>query len=239
MQTRLTLFALLTLSCLSFLGDARGVNAQTLNAITFTLDGTSTQGYDGNLGIDFNVNSAITLTQLGAYNDTGQAFITPKTVQIWNRNLPDTPLFQITIQPGQGTLLDGVRFVDIPALTLPIGFQGTLSAYGFNNTDRNYNTNTGSLNTSHQLTTDPLISWQDNGSGFVMNRFDANVNRLPQNTNFQANFQLPNASFRGQAASVPSPSSALILGAGGLGTILLRRRRKGTEKFQKRVSANR
>lgn len=238
MQTRQTLSALFTFIGLSLFVGVEGADAQSLNAITFTLDKTSTQGYEGNLGIDFNVNSAITLTQLGAYNDTGLDFITPKTVQIWNRNLPDAPLFQITIQPGQGTLRDGVRFVDIPTLTLPIGFQGTLSAYGFNDTDRNYNTNTGSLNTSHQLTTDPLISWQDNGSGFVMNRYDANVNRLPQNTNFQANFQLPNASFRGQAASVPSPSSALVLGIGGLATILLRRRRNKVEKFYKRDSLN-
>ncbi len=222
MRTRnytLVLFALLSTSALSH-------KAAALNAITFTLDGSSLQGYAGNLGIDFNVNAPLTITQLGAFNATGQSFTTAKTVQVWNRNVPDTPLIQITIQPNQGTLLDGVRFVDVTPFTLPAGFQGTLCASGFNDIDHDYNTNVGSLNTSHQLTNDPLITWQDNGGGYVMNRYDDNLNRLPQVTNYQYNWQLPNASFRAHAASVPAPGSAALLSLGFAGVGMLLRRRR-------------
>ena len=230
---RNTILLVLTLTAL-FLATPK---AQAFAFITFDPDTQSGQNYGGNLGIDFNVVGDLTITQLGAFNSTGNDFTSAKTVQLWDRNDITRPMLQITIQPGQGTYLEGVRYVDITPITLKAGFKGTLSASGFDDTDKNYNTNVGSISSKHHKTTDPLVQFQQNTyNAFVTNRYGhdprngENPLLYPDITNDVQgeNYQLPNASFRGQAkAPVPAPGSAGLMSVGLLSIgFLVRRRRK-------------
>jgi hypothetical protein len=88
--------------------------------------------YTGTVGLDFNVNQPITITQLGVF-DSGQTGLKqPLTAYLYNR-VTQQLLAKLVFTPDDpGTLIGGTLFkpLDQP-ITLPAGFEGTIAADGF------------------------------------------------------------------------------------------------------------
>ena len=69
--------------------------ASSANAMTTAITATNTAGnqeFGGSLGFDFIVNSTISVTQLGAFDDNGDGFNLDITVGIYSRDDNGTPL---------------------------------------------------------------------------------------------------------------------------------------------------
>jgi hypothetical protein len=126
--------------------------------VAYSTDSVSgNQNWAGNLGLDFDVNSPIIVTQLGTFNH-GQGAFGPNTtiiVALWarihvgstpNDTDPDTagdlPLATMAFYHyDPGTLVGNYAFKPLVSpLTLPAGSY-TISARGYNNDDLNGNEN--------------------------------------------------------------------------------------------------
>ena len=108
------------------------------------------------LGMDFNVNSPIIVTQLGVFDSGSNGLSRFLTAQIYDRDtqLPVTPLitFSAGSGPSSGTLIDGSRFLDISPVSLPAGFHGAIVASHSDATEMIFNSfgqpnDTSTLNT--------------------------------------------------------------------------------------------
>jgi hypothetical protein len=97
------------------------------------------QHWTGNLGLDFNVNSTIVVTALGAFNANGAAgFVGTVNVQIFNRTTATGVGPVATLSGTVGTLIHGDRFVSVTPFILPPGSYSVV-AVGFSATDLNGN----------------------------------------------------------------------------------------------------
>lgn len=110
------------------------------------------QNYGGALGLDFVVNQALTVTELGCFDSGSDGINGTITVQLWRRNENGTPTV-FSDDTGQsvlgaatfttaapGTLQEGSRFKPLPApLTLTPGAY-TILAWGYNAAELNGNT---------------------------------------------------------------------------------------------------
>src|SRR5262249_17705024 len=116
------------------------------------------QSFVGSLGLDFDVNETIIVTDLGVYDDLSNGLTAPLTAYIWDRDNPASPVAQLSFPAGTpGPLIGAQRFLPLPmSLMLSPGFHGTIAADGFSGTDQNFNQFGGN---------DPgrLITHDDNG----------------------------------------------------------------------------
>src|ERR1700691_2220458 len=97
------------------------------------------QDWTGNLGLDFNVNSPIVVTALGAFNANGAAgFVGTVNVQIFNRTTTTGVGPVVTLTGTVGTLVNGDRFVNVTPFILPAG-NYSIVAVGFGASDLNGN----------------------------------------------------------------------------------------------------
>ena len=133
-----------------------GGQARAQDFIAYSTDSVvGNQNWGGNLGLDFDVNSPIVVTQLGTFNHNQGAFGPNTTiiVALWARihvgstpddTGPDTagdlPLATMAFYYyDPGTLVGGYAFKPLVSpLTLPVGSY-TISAHGYNNVDLNGN----------------------------------------------------------------------------------------------------
>jgi len=186
-----------------------------------TSNSMGNQDWGGNLGLDFNVNSAITVTQLGAFDSGQDGFVGAITVGLFER-LPGTAdpssdhtgtlLASVAISGSEGTLSGNYRFLPLLSpLTLAPGFYD-ITAVGFSGSDPNLNENAGSvlINTN---TGGGLISFV--GSG----RYDKNGTLdYPSETTDQQGYNTSSHVFGGGSflfVAVPEPSSLAIAGLSG------------------------
>src|SRR6187402_2865412 len=102
------------------------------------------QNFGGSLGMDFDVQNAngIVVDRLGAFDSGSDGLNMPIEVGIYDRNLGTLATATTTVfSPGAtGTLEGGSRFLNLAApLALPAGFQGSIVAWGYGDTELNGN----------------------------------------------------------------------------------------------------
>jgi hypothetical protein len=194
------------------------------------------QSWGGNLGLDFNVNSPITISALGAFASGGQDFVPGIQVAIYERTNgngpgnPDDPnndhlgTLIRTVTIGSGDFAsDNYRFSSIAPLTLQSGYYSIVTV-GFNdpNLDLNENFHDGSLITTNDG--GGLISFV--GSG----RYDANGTLdYPFFTTIEQGYNTSAHVFGGGSflyAAAPEPASMTLLGFGIAGIVTYGWRRR-------------
>ena len=198
-----------------------GASAHAATALTSTR-GTGNQSYTGALGMDFDVNSAILITSLGAF-DSGLDGFNEFGIQvgIFDRGTGFLIGTSATISgedPNQGQS----RFVDIDDFVLGPG-QYSIVAFGFSSLNQNGNSGLGGSGPT-----------QDTGGGAISfigsGRYDSTLS---------AGFSLPSTLDGGPTnrydagtftftTAVPEPGewAMMLAGIGMIG--LLARRRKAT-----------
>ena len=181
--------------------------------------GDGVQGFSGNLGLNFNVNTPITVTALGVFNSDGSGLISGTIdVAIFNSSGSEVvgPVaFHGTYAVGSSSDV----FQSVTPVTLATGSYKVV-AVGFSETDLNGNLNQGStgatLNTGGGALTFTGASYDsnttlDNPTTCVGCKAGPN----PQNVQFDAGtFQFQNAA----SSATPEPRNFALLGC-GLGTL--------------------
>lgn len=90
------------------------------------------QGFNGPLGMDFEVVNPVTLTHLGAFDDGANGFRRSITVRLYDAaSQVERASLEFTAEEP-GVLKGGSRFKPLSTpLTLPLGFRGTITAEGY------------------------------------------------------------------------------------------------------------
>jgi len=187
-----------------------------------------TQGFGGNLALNFNVNSPITVNALGVFNAAGDGIIHGLIqVAIFDTvsNLQVTPTVSFQGVYAIGALGFDVFQAIAPVLLGPGSYQ--IDAVGFSGADPNGNLNTGS-------SSGPVL---DNGGGaitFTGASYDGSAvldhpnscgSCQPPPTQFRQ-FDAGTFSFDTGSATVPEPGTLGLLGCGFLAVSALLRRRR-------------
>jgi hypothetical protein len=149
------------------------------------------------------------VTQLGLWDQGNNGLNTSHVVSIWTS--AGTLMAQTTIPSGTGaTLIDGVRYVSITSVLLPVGSYTIGGLYG--RLDDRFAINASAITTASGITYNGSRS--RSGFGFPSGNFFGNVNSF-----FGPNFQFTTA--------VPTPDSGWtvsLLGLALLGLAALRRK---------------
>lgn len=173
------------------------------------------QGGDISLGLDFNVNQTIRITQLGVFDDNQDGIVNTLNVQIFDR-YTQTALGPLAAFTGAAdTLIGASRFQDIAPLVLTPG-QYTVVSWGYSNDDQNFNAGfTGGVTTSTANDGGGLISFVGGGRfSFVGGDYPAIADAGPFNRYDAGTFAY--------AAQIPEPGILLLFGLGLAGLALVR-----------------
>ena len=149
---------------LLILAAAAGVVLADTVAYVVPAGTTGNQNYGGALGMDFNVNSDIVVTQLGVFDDGSDGLQAPLQARLYQRDDTNPACgFKLLASidftlDDQGTPIDGSLFkpLDTP-LTLSAGFTGTIVASGYGPFELNGNLG----NSGHGIWT------TDDGGGLI------------------------------------------------------------------------
>ncbi len=178
------------------------------------------------LGMDFNVNSPIVVTQLGVFDSGAAPLAHILTAQLYDRTtgLAVTPLVVFTPGSGSGTLVGGSLFLPIAPIALAAGFQGSIVTSLWDSAQPNYNTFGVPNSTATTDTGGGLISFVGGSrySGGPPDVFPTFIDGGPANRYDAGTFAFHSAT--------PEPGSLALLGIGavGLGGYAWRRRRRHT-----------
>ena len=177
------------------------------------------QGYSGILGDDFTVNSAVTVTALGAFDSGKTGITTDIMIGLYDLTTAAyvTPVvnFNGTPDPTNAAFV----FQAITPVHLIAGHNYSIVGMGFNGVDRNYNTNTDTplRNGTSPVTFNTLY-------GALTNDFSRYAGADPSGS-----VVFPYASAFGAGtlvAYVPEPAAwaLMLIGIGGVGVALRGRR---------------
>ena len=219
--------AVCVLAFVTLLGVA-SVNASTI-AYTDPANQSAGFGFNGNLGLNFNVLSPITVTDLGVFNAAGDGVITGSiSVAIYDT----TSLAQVTpVVTFHGTYTPGGLGFDvfqaIAPVTLGVGSYQVV-AVGFSSTDFFGNLNYGStgplLNDGGGLLAFNGAGWDDNTTLDSPNTCGSCQGLPAQSVQFDAGtFQFTASN----VAPVPEPGSFGLLGTGVITAATMLRRKFG------------
>ncbi len=126
-------------SCLSLLGAVLYTTQAQERFIAYVVPANTAgnQAFGGVLGMDFDVSNPVYITKLGVFDDGSDGLNLPLTARLWDR-ATQTELVAIEFTPDDpGELVGGSRFKALsnPVL-LEVGFQGTITAEGYGDTER-------------------------------------------------------------------------------------------------------
>ena len=193
--------------------------------------GNQTDAATRSFGMDFNVTSALEVTQLGVFDSSQDGLVAPIEAAIYDRSTQalasGVATFAAGSGPASGTLLDGSRFLPIAPLVLPAGFQGSIVVFGYGDGA------SGELdgNSFGAATGTPTFPWTVNDGGGLLSfvgsgrfsdaggvaiSYPPNIDTGPANRYAAGTFAF---------AAVPEPSSVLLslVGAAAAALLLVRR----------------
>ena len=164
--------------------------------------------------MDFQVNSTITITSLGAFDSGQDGFTSSILIQLYDlSNLASPYIFTSTGTGTTGTLVGGSRFYSIAPVVLPAGFKGSIVASGFNINDLNGNSSFPNFTGATTDTLGGAISFvgssrYDNTPGIYPLTVDSDSPNKYQAGTFMA--------MAGGSISTPEPAAFSLVVLGGL-----------------------
>jgi hypothetical protein len=208
-------------------GTSGRAQADLITAYDVTVS-TGNQSYGGPLGMDFDVNQAIVITELGVFDSGQDGLKSAINARIYDRDDPTAPLRSIEFAAGDsaasGTLEGMSRFLPIAPLVLPAGFHGSIVADGY--------TSEVFFNQYYMPSVSPSIL--NSGGGLISfvgtSRYGGAPGTYPTILDVGANGEhivneYAAGTFKFTAVSVPEPSTAALAALGGLAFLLDARRR--------------
>jgi hypothetical protein len=174
------------------------------------------QAWTGTLGLDFTVNSAVTISSLGVFDDDGDGLLSNLSVAIYDSVsktiVGPTVMFAAnTDGTGQAYLFQSVT----PFSLAPGSYQ--LASWGYNGVDRNFNTHSPApggpivFNSLNGALTAVGVGYSNEGTGGAYGNIAA-----AGPTRFGAGSMIA-------AAPEPGTWALMLLGFGGIGYSLRRR----------------
>ncbi len=127
----------------SLVGKAPGGADSGLIVYDAEEDTVGNQAFEGSLGMDFELSSGLTVTELGVFDSGSDGLTLPITVELWERDEDFGLEILATLDFGpddEGVLEGGHRFKALPeSINLPAGSY-TIVAYGYGAGEPNVNT---------------------------------------------------------------------------------------------------
>ncbi len=184
------------------------------------------QDWTGALGMDFDVNSSILVTQVGAFDSGGDGFVGTIEVGIFNRDTQTLVAGSFAALSGMNEMMESntnhLRFANVTDFTLAAGHY-SIVAVGYSGTEQNGNSyGTG------------LASTTNTGGGAISfvgtSRYTGTTSLVYPTTIDNSVARYSAGSFKFQAAPVPEPEgyAMMLAGLGALG--FMARRRKAVRK---------
>lgn len=122
------------------------------------------QAFTGALGLDFNVNQDIVVTELGVFDDNSDGLQAPLEARLYQRddtnpcNFTLLATIDFTLDDQGMDMGDGNLYKPLPnPITLQAGFTGSIVASGYGPLEMNGNTNGGM----------PSLWYTDDGGGLI------------------------------------------------------------------------
>jgi hypothetical protein len=185
------------------------------------------QAWSG-VGLQFTVNSAISVTSIGIWDDGGDGFLAATATNPLSAYLMTTTgtvLISDTfynVSPGGTPQNGGYRFKDLvsPVLLSPGDY--FLMGYGWNSNDQEHNSNQGG--TPDTFVASPLVSFVQSAWTFPDSLAPAGT--LPTAFGLTNFFSSANIQFDDAATPLPAALPLFATGLGALGLLGWRRKRK-------------
>ena len=198
--------------------------------IAYQVNAASSGNYDwaDPLGLDFDVNSpnGVVITRIGVFDSNQDGLNRPITFVLYNRATQAVVIGPTVFEGNAGTLVGGNRFIDVPDVTLPAGFEGTVVGENYAPGESYYDIGAppGASGAGASTMNDGggLINFVGLGrygpdaNGANRGRFPTEIDIGPANRYSTGTFEFD---------VVPEPASASFLGAAA-GLLFFRRRRR-------------
>jgi hypothetical protein len=197
--------------------------------IAYQVNAPSSGNYDwaDPLGLDFDVNSAngVVITRIGVFDSDQDGLNRPITFVLYNRATQAAVIGPTVFEGNAGTLVGGNRFIDIPDVRLPAGFEGAVVGENYGPGESYYDIGAPPFGAGAGAST------ANDGGGLInfvgLGRFGGDANganrgRFPTEIDVGPANRYSTGTFEFDA--VPEPGSTLLLGAAA-GLLLFRRHR--------------